>query len=358
MILAEFLLRRGLSRQWMVLGWILVSGLVIASRFLLGRLLASVRRRGALCTRALVIGADVDGLALARKLGEPGSGVHVAGFLDDFAPPGTVLPNGLTVLGTSAALEQVAARERAQEVIVVPQAVPWETLQHLVAGVVASPTDIRLHLSAGFYDLLTTTVQPCQLNRVPLMTVNRARLRLAEAGVKTALDLALSALLLLVFAPVLLLAALQLTLQGRTLELLPVLGRHGRQFTLLKFPEPAPLDSQFVRKLPGLLNVLRGELSMVGPRPIPAAHAENTVEEAMTLTLKPGLTGPWRQAESAREQAFLDLYYIRSYSLSLDLQVLLVRALAKFRDNSRPNRLLSAVAAEMRLFQLMTRGHR
>jgi lipopolysaccharide/colanic/teichoic acid biosynthesis glycosyltransferase len=91
-----------------------------------------------------------------------------------------------------------------------------------------------------------------------------------------------------------------------------------------------------------LINVLRGELSLVGPRPIPVDEANNTVEQRMTLTIRPGLTGPWRQAADPVQQALLDLYYIRSYSIWLDLQVLVARLRSRLPRGPRPDARFSA----------------
>jgi lipopolysaccharide/colanic/teichoic acid biosynthesis glycosyltransferase len=107
-----------------------------------------------------------------------------------------------------------------------------------------------------------------------------------------------------------------------------------------------------LRKLPGLINVLRGEMSLVGPRPIGVLEASESIEQSMTLTLRPGLTGPWRQARTREEQALLDLYYIRSYSIWLDVQVLLVRTLARLRGRSRSEALFARTRNGKALAQL------
>ena len=77
-----------------------------------------------------------------------------------------------------------------------------------------------------------------------------------------------------------------------------------------------------VRKLPGLWNVLAGQLSIVGPRPHPDSVGPNG---RASLRIRPGLTGLWRQAEDPTAQDVLDLYYVRNYSLWLDLQILFNR---------------------------------
>jgi len=109
-----------------------------------------------------------------------------------------------------------------------------------------------------------------------------------------------------------------------------VLGRNLVTFDLLRFRSSFPFQSDFLRKLPGLLNVLRGQLSLVGPRPMSEEEAKTRGGMPLT-TIQPGLTGPWRQAADPAEQATLDLYYVRSYSVWLDVAVLYERAMFRLR---------------------------
>jgi undecaprenyl-phosphate galactose phosphotransferase len=123
-----------------------------------------------------------------------------------------------------------------------------------------------------------------------------------------------------------------------------VIGRHGVRFDQLSF-SAAVARWEFLRKLPGLLNVFRGQLSLVGPRPISETEAPAGGRRATILTIRPGLTGPWRQADDAEAQALLDLYYIRSYTLWVDLHVLFGRAVVHFRRGlGRPGRHLRATS--------------
>jgi lipopolysaccharide/colanic/teichoic acid biosynthesis glycosyltransferase len=184
----------------------------------------------------------------------------------------------------------------------------------------------RVHVSAGFTDLLTTGVRISARNHVPLLTLKKVALTSAEAAAKRTLDCVLAALLLAILSPVLLVTALRLRAAGAgaALRRRTVLGRRGVPFDMPTF-DPRGSASGFVRKLPALACVLRGDLSIVGPRPIPVDEAGRRD----VPTIRPGLTGIWRETDSPTEQATLDLYYIRSYSLWMDLHVLWVRARAR-----------------------------
>src|ERR1700731_1419495 len=143
-------------------------------------LLAGTREYAAVfraCTYVLVV-AIIGSFALRAEgsrewlLVSWGLSTEVVGVLDDYLPVGAELAGGFRVLGTSARLAQIAERTRADEVIVVPQALPWESLQRLMAAG-AALDGLRMHLLGGFYDLLATGVQLSQPNGVPMLTIRK-----------------------------------------------------------------------------------------------------------------------------------------------------------------------------------------
>jgi lipopolysaccharide/colanic/teichoic acid biosynthesis glycosyltransferase len=326
LILLSYAVHRHISREWIVFSGALAIVLVGCSRFALRRLAIRLRRRGHFTTRTLMVGANADSIAMANQFSAPNSGVRVVGFLDDYAAAGSSVSPGVKVLGSPAALLETAARIHADEAIVVPEALPWETLQTLMAkATAASSNGLRVHLSAGFYDLLTSRVRLSERNHVPLLTVTKARLTPFETAFKRSLDCVLALALLVVFAPAMAFIAIRLRLQGSdaVLQRSRVQNRSGEPFDQLSFVSSPALRSNFLRKLPGLVNVIAGQLSLVGPRPV-SVHAALR-PDSTELAIRPGLTGPWREADDPKEQALLDLYYIRSYTIWLDAQVLFRR---------------------------------
>lgn len=346
LILLGFALHSHISREWILLSWALAIALVGVWRFAIRRAAHLLRRRGHFINRVVVVGVDAHSVAVASQLSQPHSGVDVVGFLDNYSPPGTVIVHSLRVLGTPADLARVAARTNLHEVIVVPQALPWETLQSLMLESAAVSNGLRIHLSAGIYDLLTTGVRLSERNHVPLLTLNKTRLTLFESALKMMLDYALATVILIVFAPVFLLIAAGLRARGirPVFKRRLVAGRYGRRFYQLSFAAAPPLDGDLIRKLPGLLNVLMGQLSIVGPRPLEVTEPMPAIGEDSTMTIKPGLTGPWRQVEDPDNQVLLDLYYIRSYSIWLDLQVLFRRVRSRLPRRSRGQTVLTGAA--------------
>jgi lipopolysaccharide/colanic/teichoic acid biosynthesis glycosyltransferase len=329
LVVVTFAVRLPISRQWTVLSWLLVAAFAGTLRFAVRRIARLLSRKGWFIANAIIVGAAAHGLAVARQLNRPGSGLRVVGVLDDYHPVGRTIGDGLRVLGTPAALRSVATARQVEDVIVIPNALPWETLQNLMAEATTNANGLRVHLSAGFYDLLTTGVRLSERNRVPLLTLRGLRLSAGEETAKRSVDIGLSIILLVAFSPLLVLEAIRLRLKDSAIfERHDVVSREGGSFRMLAFPLDLAVRSEFVRKLPGLWNVLMGQLSIVGPRPQPATAAPN----GPLLQIRPGLTGLWRQSDELAEQDVLDLFYVRNYSLGLDLQILFARAKARLRQ--------------------------
>jgi lipopolysaccharide/colanic/teichoic acid biosynthesis glycosyltransferase len=172
--------------------------------------------------------------------------------------------------------------------------------------------------------------------------------------IRRAIDIFVSALLLLLSLPVLLLAilAIRLTSRGKAIYRQRRSGLHGVQFDMLKLRTMVDgaehvgaglavnaNDSRITRvgsflrrtsldELPNLVNVLRGQMTLVGPRPtLPAQVAQYTARQHGRLAVKPGITG-WAQINGRAslpwsERIELDLYYVENRSLLLDLRILM-----------------------------------
>jgi len=223
--------------------------------------------------------------------------------------------------------------------------------------------EVNVHLSSGLYEIITTGLTVREFAYVPLVRVNKVRLTGPDQAVKTFLDYALAIGGVLVLTPLWLLIGLLIKLDspGPIFHRRRVMGVNGRQYDAYKFrtmrldgeailaarPElRAELARQHKLKddprvtrigrllrrtsldeLPQLFNILRGEMSLVGPRMISPAEMEQYNEWGINLlTLKPGITGLWqvsgRSTISYAERVQLDMHYIRNWSIWLDLQLL------------------------------------
>src|SRR5207237_10070916 len=134
--------------------------------------------------------------------------------------------------------------------------------------------------------------------------LRRPRRSPVERAIKGVLDVWLAAILVVVLAPLVAVMAIWQWHAGSPLTIAHtrVLGRNLVAFDLLRFRSSAPFQSDLLCKLPGLLNVLRGQLSLVGPRAM--SEDEGKAPGGMPLTpIQPGRPGPWRQAADPREPA-------------------------------------------------------
>ncbi len=351
-----------LGQAWTVA--FLVSGLVALAGVRVAW--AGVRRgllRGDVVhNRAVVVGAGpLAEAVVARLRADGGSGFEVVGVLDEDAGSCRSLA-GLPLLGAVAGLPAVVERERVDTVVI---ALSWAAASRIDEAIrVASmcPVDIRLAVeptAASFLDRPLARVAG-----VPLLNVDDIPISGRAAVLKRAEDVVLAALALLAMAPALMLiaAAVKLDTPGPVLFRQPRRGFGNRVFNIYKFrsmhAELGDLGSArqtskndprvtrvgaFLRthsfdELPQFINVLRGDMSIVGPRP----HALRTMAGGIVLEdalqtyvarhrVKPGITG-WAQVngwrgeldtqEKLTRRVECDLWYIKNWSLLLDFKIL------------------------------------
>jgi lipopolysaccharide/colanic/teichoic acid biosynthesis glycosyltransferase len=333
-VFLTFLVEEQLSRGAVLLAWLFSMLLLGSGRWAVGRAVAFLRRRGRLARRVLIVGADAPALALARRMAADGNGVEVVGYLHDFQPSGTPLLNGIEVVGDPTRLEECVRRYAVDEVVVAPTAVTWESLQR-VLEFASQHRWPRVRLLPGLYDALTTGVKVTYECRVPMMALEPLRIRGAGAVVKGLIDriVALCLLPLVLAVTGIAWVASILDGTGQPLATTMVLGRGGRPFGLLSLQKPSQgrVDGSWrwrmagsrLGKLPALLNVLAGQLSLVGPRAVPVTPALHV--SAPLSWVRPGLTGPWRFEEESGDGSGLppEVEYVHGYSLWLDLRLLL-----------------------------------
>lgn len=344
-ILSVFVRTPDLARSWLVLGLVLVTFAVGIGRFATRRVFYALRRRGHFIQRALIVGANDDARAIARQLSPyKRSGVRVSGFVDDYLPLGTVVVENLRIVGSTSMLPTITHELEIDHVILVSGAMPWESLDQLLRGITLARQDkYHIKLSPGLYETLTTGVRVSYKNRVPLLEIERAPITGIDALLKGLLDYLGGAVALVLALPFMLGIGVILLLLGQRpmLQGSNMLGRNGELFTMHLFSALAPGSPRWKRgarvgeflfsagldKLPQLFSVLRGKMSLVGPRPVnPRAAASYETWLPNLLSLKPGLTGA--RASSAEnwitleQEMRLEMSYARNYSIWLDLQLL------------------------------------
>ena len=366
LVLFGFLLRDvvTISRGWLLLASALSFGLVSGARFSVRRAVYAVRRSGRLLSPAIIVGANEEGRALAEQLQHwPTSGLYLAGCVGVEGPLGEGTTAGCRNLGQLADLETLVAEYGVEELIVAPTALSREQLVGLFRSYGVN-SDVNLRLSSGLFEVMTTGLEVKELAYVPLISVRKARISGLDAALKRALDWVVTVPGLLMLSP--LLAGIALAVKrdspGPVIYRRRVMGEGGRSFDAFKFrtmvangdeildAQPAlreqladegklrddprvtrvgrTLRKYSLDELPQLVNVLRGEMSLVGPRMIsPPEMAEYGKWGMNLLTVKPGLTGMWQVSGRAdvpyEERVRLDMHYIRNWTLWLDLHLLL-----------------------------------
>jgi exopolysaccharide biosynthesis polyprenyl glycosylphosphotransferase len=363
-VLLSFLeVHQPVSRGWLLLTWLLSVALLVGGRFAARRVVYRFRRAGHFRSPTLIVGANAEAHALAEQLlaradAEP----QLVGFVDASLPVGTPVVSSLGVVCSPEQLEDTARDLGIREVIVASTAVGREELLELYRTIGQS-TDVELRLSSGLFEILTTGLEVQVVNGIPLMTPHRVRITGFDALIKTFVDYFVAASTLVLFSPLLLVIGLMVWRDsGRPIvHRRRVLGVSGRPFDAFKFrtmivnAERRKRDvpilfadrrqllkakedpritrvGRFLRRtsldeLPQLLNVLRGEMSLVGPRMIaPDERARYGKWQHNLLTVKPGITGPWqvqgRGDIAYEERVRLSMHYVRNYSLWLDLEIL------------------------------------
>ena len=326
----------GLSLRWLFVCWLASILAVGGGRFLLRRLVRAMRRRGHLMARAIIVGADEQGRAIARQLrSEADSGLRVLGFVDDFLPRGTPVSDGLSVLGHPGVLPGLVLELQVAEIVVVPGAMAWESFQQILEQM-SMDGGPRIRLSPGYYDLLATTPRVAHRNFVPLFVVDSARLNGFDGALKSLLDFGAGLLLLLVSLPISLAVLVGRLGSGPVYARAEYVGIGGRPFHARLFAA-APggwLAVTGLNRLPLLWAVLAGRMSLVGPRPITVeARADYRRWLPSLASVKPGITGPWAvvPVASLDEEMRAAMYYIRNWTIWLDLQILAQTLLVTLR---------------------------
>jgi exopolysaccharide biosynthesis polyprenyl glycosylphosphotransferase len=354
----------------------------------LGRIVLSSAQRFARARRlvgkpVLIMGAGVVGAQVARRLEtHPEYGLAPIGFLDE--DPRSIAEVGgrdLPVLGTVEDLDETVARTGVRNLIVAFSSVADERVSRLIQR--CQELGIEVSVVPRMFDTINNRVGYDTVGGLPLMSFTTVDPRGVQFAVKHGLDRVLALGLLIVLSPILLLSALavRITSSGPALFRQRRVGRDGKAFDLYKFrsmrmepgqvdpslDDPGPLEfllggdtapggvegddrrtpvGRFLRRtsfdeLPQLLNVLRGEMSLIGPRPERPEFVElfrqDIVRYGDRHRVKSGITG-WAQVHGLRGQTSLaervewDNYYIANWSLGLDVKILALTFVAMLRS--------------------------
>jgi exopolysaccharide biosynthesis polyprenyl glycosylphosphotransferase len=358
-VMVSFWSKASFSRMWMLLSWGLGLVLALTVRRLWHWRVRRIRLEGKLTFRTLIVGANLEAERLAatmqtRELGFEPVG-FVAGGMDDLRLDDD------RVLGPVARIRELVRETRADCLFVASSAVTPEDVVQIMKA--RRQENVEVRFTANLPTVLSSRLAPQTIGGVMTLSVNVLQLTRAQAAAKRACDVVVSALGLLALLPLfaVVAAAIKATSPGPVIFRQERIGLRGRPFTLLKFrtmctgadlmledlrdrneadgplfklrQDPrvtrvgAVLRRYSIDELPQLWNVLRGEMSLVGPRP-PLAGEVALYEEWQhdRLEVRPGITGLWqvsgRSELSFEDYVRLDLFYVENWSIAYDLFIL------------------------------------
>jgi exopolysaccharide biosynthesis polyprenyl glycosylphosphotransferase len=357
-----------LSRAWFILFAALSALLLVGERILLRVIARWVRSKGLNYRTLLIVGTGRRATDIAHMIaGHKYWGYKILGFVSD----GHRLSNGWAryrVYGTVPELKRIletgAIPEPIDEIVFAVTRKKLDEMRQIF--VLCEELGIRTRVAMNFLQNRVARMEIEELEGVPFLTFTTTPSNEAQLALKRALDVALSLMVLTIALPLILLAAIaiRLTSPGSILFKQQRIGLNGRRFTLYKFrtmiadadarrEEVAHLNEmiggpafkmksdprvtavgRWLRKfsldeLPQLWNVLKGDMSLVGPRPpIPEEVSLYHRWHRRRLSMKPGLTCLWQISGRNDIQDFdswmkLDLQYIDNWSPALDLKILL-----------------------------------
>jgi len=336
-----WIVEMGVSRKLLVFLWTAWAGAALFIRWVTGRLRQRLRDKE---VRMVVVGAGRVDPVLYAEIGELARQGGVVGFAgDELELPDQRFP----ILGTLAELPEVLGSVQARQVIVIDERVARERLSWLLGHCEAR--GVTLRILPSLYEVMVGRVRVTGAGDIPLVEVVADPMTPVYRLLKRAVDLSLALAALLWVFWLGLLIGLLIKLddsRGPVLERVPCTGWRGKRFDLLRFRTTAAGSStasaalsltpigDILRRLdldriPQLLNVVVGNLSLVGPRPMTPDFLQAILREEPLyrhcLTVKPGVTGLAQvhgQRHHLRSKLRYDLSYINNCSLLLDLKIL------------------------------------
>lgn len=359
------------QRSTLVVAWAASLVVITLGRFLHSRVQRAMQRRGIAAERVLIVGTGEVGRMLLQKIQyTPGLGYRVVGFVNgrsdgtDGARGAKVM--GLPVLGGIEDLPQIIEAQGVSEVII---GLPEATHQELV-GIVSQceREKVSIRVFPDVFQIMASEVTISDLAGLPLLTIRDVALRGWKLTLKRIVDVVFSGLFLLFASPMMLFTALLIKLDspGPVFFAQERMGLDAKPFKMLKFrsmradaerngpgwttkDDPRRtrigtlLRKTSIDELPQFINVLMGDMSVVGPRPEQPAYVEQfrqSIPRYMERHReKAGVTG-WAQINGLRgdtsiaERTKYDLWYIENWSLWLDFKIILRTAFKTFFDKA------------------------
>lgn len=326
------------------------------ARILIRMLLRNIRRRGFNQKHIVLVGYSraAEGYIDRIKL-FPQWGYHIVGILDDNVDMDTKY-RGEKVLGRISQLEEIIAGNDLDEIVITLGIEEYMKLERIVA--ICEKSGVHTKFIPDYNNIIPTRPYIEDVQGLPVINIRHVPLSsLSNRFVKRTMDIVLGVLALILFSPIMLIAVIgvKISSRGPVIYRQKRIGLHNKEFEMYKFRsmevqtdggdakkwttsnDPRVTKfGKFIRKtsideLPQIINVLKGDMSLVGPRPERPFYVDKFKEEIPRYMIKhqvrPGMTG-WAQVNgyrgdtSIRKRIECDLYYIENWSLIFDIKIL------------------------------------
>ncbi|MFC1584697.1 sugar transferase [Fibrobacterota bacterium] len=340
------------SRGVFTITWSSMVMLMFLQRFAFFQFQNYLRSCGFAETTAIIYGAGEVGNKLLDKLHQsPKLGYQVVGFIDDSAKLKQSFISGVPVLGGFSSLHEVIRETGAKKLFVAISHLPQKVVDDILS--ICKSTGCEFQIVPSLYDIVIQRVKLSEVDGIPLIGVSEPRYSFRKVLVKRIFDLIFASLMLLILSPVMLVlaVAIKLSSKGPVLFKQKRTGKNGKKFVFFKFRSmyvntpiyAATPDNgedrrifpvgKFLRRtsldeLPQLINVIKGDMSLVGPRPeMPFIVDKYNELQRQRLNVRPGITGLWQISKDRKlaihQNMDYDIYYINNQSFILDIVILL-----------------------------------
>ncbi len=341
----------------------LIIVLLSLSRLIKNIVVQRMRQRGIGVARAIIVGAGEMGRTVMRTMvAHPELGYEIVGFVDDDPAKGTKDIGRFKGLGSLDNLAPLVQNEAIDEVIIT---LPWQYHRKIMAIMAQCEREnVRARIVPDLFQMTLSRMSITEMAGIPLIGVKQVTISGVNRFVKRAIDFTFSLSFLILAAPLMGLIALAIKLDspGPVLFRQERVGKGGRHFTLYKF-RSMTVDAEAQRELlrdlneadgplfkikddprrtrvgrwlrrfsldelPQLYNVLRGDMSLIGPRPpLPEEVAQYQPWHMRRLEVAPGITGLWQVSGRSEipfdEMVLLDIYYAEQWTPALDIRIFL-----------------------------------
>jgi len=329
--------------------------LILSALFFLniGRVFVRVLRKwlvghGKGVVNILVIGAGKTGKKLAEQIKKyKDFGYRIVGFIDDNVNKSKA---GVLILGSVDNLVSHIKLHKIDVVYMADPTMPYERMLELMVD--CEKLEVKFKLVSNLYEILAGKIDINQIEGIPTIDVRQKKALWLYESIKRLMDIVLSIVGLIILFPIwlIIIILIKVDSHGKAIFKQKRVGKNGKIFSMYKFRtmknnvnlyEEAPRDSndnritkigRFLRKtsldeLPQLINILKSEMSFVGPRPEMPFIVENYSKwQRKRLEVKPGLTGLWqilgRKDLPLHENIEYDFYYIQNRSFLLDVVII------------------------------------